>query len=314
MGAATESELSDTSPTTSAARVVAEIQALTHVLSPSEARVARVVLADPSRVVYRTATSIGEEAGTSATTVVRFARSVGFPGFQSLALALGARAERGHVGATNPETSDAAETTEEGPRSRSPVRAIADDVARASAAALGGLAETLDLVSLDATITAVERADRILVVGTGMTVPTAMDAGYRLAHLGLPAETPIDPHVQRARARALAAGDVCIVIMHGGTLPATVACADDARRAGATVVALTSYARTPLTRAADLALVLSVEVAQSGVHAWLPRLAHLAVIDMIVSGLLARDDRASGGSGRYARALTDIADSIESEA
>ena len=52
---------------TSAARAVADIRSLMHRLSPSEARVARVVLADPARVVYRTAASIGEEADTSAT-------------------------------------------------------------------------------------------------------------------------------------------------------------------------------------------------------------------------------------------------------
>lgn len=299
MAAAIEPDESDAEQTVAAARVVADIRALTHMLSPSEARVAHVVLADPSRVVYRTSTSIGEEAGTSATTVVRFARSVGFPGFQALALALGAHA------APRPL---AAQPVGSG----STAREAAGEVARLAAAALGGLPEVLDLAALDAAITAVDGARTILVVGTGMTVPTAMDAGYRLAHLGLAAETPIDPHVQRARARALGAGDVCIVIMHGGTLPATVACADDARRAGATVVALTSYARTPLTRAADLTLVVGVDVAQSGVHAWLARLAHLAVIDMLVTGLLARDARS--GSGRYARSLADITETIESEA
>lgn len=67
---------------------VAQIRAALGGLVASERRVAEVVLADPRGTIRMTASRLGALADTSATTVVRFARNVGFSGFQELAISL----------------------------------------------------------------------------------------------------------------------------------------------------------------------------------------------------------------------------------
>ncbi len=282
-------------------RAVARIRSLVPGLVASEARVAEAVLADPAAVVHKTASALGHEAGTSATTVIRFARSVGFPGFQSLALSLGTAAPR--LRSAGPALTPGAG-----------IREIAALVARDGADAVGEIPDVIDVAALERSVAALRDADHILVVGQGMTAPIAADGAFRLAHMGLPAEAPLDPHVQRARARALGPLDVCWVVMHGGTLPALVGCARDARAREAVVVALTSHDRTPLTAVADHALVVGADTTRSGVRAWASRLAHLAVVDMVVLALLHGDDPLVGGSGRLTSALDSFADVLEDEA
>ena len=280
---------------------MARIRALAPGLVASEARVAEAVLADPSGVVHKTASQLGREAGTSATTVIRFARSVGFPGFQALGLALAVAAPR--LRASGPSLAPSDGTA-----------ALVSHVATQGAAIVAETPDALDRAALDGTVAALGSARHVVIVGHGMTMPIALDAAYRMAHLGLPVEAPQDGHVQRARARALGPRDVCWAILHGGTLPSVVACARDARAAGATTVALTSYDQTPLTTQADLRLIAGSDGALSGVRSWASRLAHLAVIDMVVMALLQADSPERGGTGRYARSLDEFADLVEGEA
>jgi len=55
---------------------------------PSERKVARAVLADPTRAVQLSMASLASIAGVSEPTVMRFCTSLGFGGFQSFKFAL----------------------------------------------------------------------------------------------------------------------------------------------------------------------------------------------------------------------------------
>jgi DNA-binding MurR/RpiR family transcriptional regulator len=259
-------------PRPSGEQAVAEIAARVGTLVPSERRVAEVVLADPHGLLRRTAGQVAVEAATSATTVVRFARSVGYSGFQDLALAL-------------------ARTAGPPPQVQAPITAgdsaaeIAGKVAASAASALAGATDTLDADDLQRCAEVLARARHVLVLGAGMTAPVAMDAAYRFIHLRLSAEFVQDEQIQRVRVRGLGAEDVCLVIAHGGTYRPLVTLAREAGARGATVVAITSYRGTPLTDAASISLVAGGQAVTRGLEAWSSRLVHLAVVDMLFETL-----------------------------
>lgn len=74
--------------------VAARIHVALPTLVPSDAKVARVILANPDRVLHCTITDLAA-AGTSASTVVRACQRLGFRGFRDL----GAMASRmAHIG------------------------------------------------------------------------------------------------------------------------------------------------------------------------------------------------------------------------
>ncbi len=284
-------EISDNTPGTLGARAVAGIRSALGTLAASERRVAEVVLSDPKSVISMTASQLGEKAQTSATTVIRFARSVGYTGFQELAITLAV-----------------AEPTIESLPTLSPTDT--PDQTLASVSAIGahtvaGVRSAVDPEEFAATVAALTGANRILAVGASLSHPVALDFSYRLDHLGLPAEAPADAQIQRIRAGSLRPGDACVIFLHGGTYPHGLEVAREAQAAGATVVAVTSFVRTPLVQLADHALVVGASTARSGLDAWASRLAFLTVVDALVAAISNTDPE------RYARGLEHISDLIE---
>ena len=106
-------------------------------------------------------------------------------------------------------------------------------------------------------------------------------------------------------ARLLDPGDVVVAVSSTGRTDMTVAIADAAATADATVIAITNQYGTPLTDVSAVALVvggapLTTQMAAAG-----SRLAQLVVVDALAAALALRDpDRVS----RAERAGIDLPD------
>lgn len=275
------------------ARAIAQIKASLGTLVASERRVAEVILADPRGAIGSTASQLGKRADTSATTVIRFARNAGFEGYQQLAIAL-AVAEPS-LDRTRPLSPDdtPAET----------LRAVAS----IASSALSGLADTVDRAALTGAVAALAAAPHTLTVGAALSAPVAQDLAFRLNHLGLSADAPADSQIQRIRAAHLTSTDVLVAFLHGGTYAHVVETARGAKAAGATVIAVTSFARTPLAELADFPLVVGAQTADAGIGAWASRLSFLAVVDALILSVLNTDP------GRFRPSLDRISEQIEQD-
>jgi RpiR family transcriptional regulator, carbohydrate utilization regulator len=237
-----------------------------------------VILASPREVVGKTATQLGAEAGTSSTTVIRFARSIGFAGYTELAFSLAV---------SEPELQPADET----PGDEDAPAEVLRKVSRIGARAIAELPSALDIAAFEGAVAALSGARHVLCLGASLTAPIAADLAYRLNHLGHAADAPLDSQIQRIRAKALGSDDVCVAILHGGVYPRVVAAAQDAAAGGATVIGITSFVRTPLAEVADFPLVAGANGTSAGVHAWAARLSYLALIDALVLSVHNTDPR-----------------------
>ncbi|MFD9455262.1 MurR/RpiR family transcriptional regulator [Streptomyces sp. NPDC059985] len=238
-------------------------------LRETEARVARVVLDKGAELVHLSVSDVAALAGTAPSSVVRACQRLGFRGYQELKINAARQAPA-------PEPS----------RDRDPAaRALADTV-RAAQDALNGLAATVTPERLRAAAGLVDAAARVLVVGAGLSGAVALDAAYRLRALGCAVDAPADPLTAQLAASQLTAPAVCLAISHTGATRSTVDAARRARRAGAGVVAVTSYARSPLSETSDCTLVAGGQDLVFGLETVAGRLAHLAAIDALTLTLL----------------------------
>jgi DNA-binding MurR/RpiR family transcriptional regulator len=267
--------------------VSARIRALRPSLSRTGGRVADVVTADPARVVELTVTDLAERSDTSVASVVRFCQDLGLRGFGDLKLRL-AREHQPETPAT-PDTAD-----------------VLAGVLRAGAAALTDAVDTVDRGAFAASADALARAAHVIVLGVGTSAPIAQDAAYRLRGIGLLAEAPPDAHVQHVAARLLGPGAVCVAISHTGQTRETLTAAAAARDAGAPVVAVTSFFRSPLTELCDHALVAGSAETHHRIEARASRLVHAAVLDGLHAAVVQRlPDRARAAADRAAHAVAD---------
>ncbi|MBV2153263.1 MurR/RpiR family transcriptional regulator [Kitasatospora sp. SUK 42] len=262
-------------------QLAARIRARLGELRGSEARVAQVVLDRGTGLVHLSVSDVATLAGTAPSSVVRACQRLGFRGYQELkiAAALHAPSPAGAPGATG-------EAGTTGDADDPAARALADTL-RAARAALDGLTATLGAGDLRAAAGLLDGASRVVLVGAGLSGAVVLDLAYRLRALGLLVDAPADPITAQLAAAALAPGDVCLAVSHTGSTRSVVDAARRAREAGAEVLALTSYARSPLTETATRALVAGGQDLVFGLETTASRLAHLAAVDALAQTLLA---------------------------
>jgi len=249
-------------------------------LSPAERKVAEAVLRDPVAVIHLSVSQLAATSESSASSVVRMCTSVGLRGFQELKILLAREsfsAEKQMLAAI-----DVADSPSEAARK----------VIAGTAAALEQSASVIEVARIAEVAHVLHEAHRVLFGAVGTSSPVAADAAQRMVTIGVDARHVWDVHAQHVAARMLKADDVFFVISHTGSTAETLAAARAASAAGASVVALTSFAASPLTEIADYVIVAGSAETAYRVEAMASRIVHLTVMDAIFVALSLRDENA----------------------
>lgn len=269
-------------PGSPAQTLLVQIRALLPSLPPSERRVGRAAVADPAGVAGKTISEFATECETSETTVVRFCRAIGLRGYPELRIGLAAAAgtEGGASG-----WSDAGGDI--GPRD--PLGDVVRKLGFADARAVGDTVAQIDLNELKRTVDAVVSAGRIDLYGVGASALVALDLQQKLHRIGRLVNAWGDPHMALTSAALLRRGDVAIGLSHTGETADTVAGLAEARRNGATTVAVTNFPRSAITEVADRVLTTAVRETTFRSGAMASRIAALTVVDCLFVGVAQRN-------------------------
>ncbi|MER7797404.1 MurR/RpiR family transcriptional regulator [Microbacterium sp. NPDC096154] len=219
---------------------VAHIRSLLPLLVPSERRVAQECVDRPEAVVEMSGADLADHTGTSPATVSRTCRSLGLRGFQHLRMLLvrdlGARAQA---------------SAEEPPGTPGRLQLLAEG---ASAMLLGAL-RGVDPAAFDAAADLVAAGRRVVIVGSGGSMPAVQATALRFVTSGRACEAPLDSVTQQLTSAVLVDGDVCLAVSESGANNFTIAAAAAAAAGGAKVIGVTSYPRAPLAEHCDVLLV-----------------------------------------------------------
>ena len=256
-------------------------------LRPAERRVAEAVMADPAKVSESSITTVARQCQTSETTVLRFCRALGLAGYPELRIALARAAqweESGHFGGS-PVTGVITRTDT--------LAEVVAKVTHAEARSVEDTGAALDLDALEATVSAVAAAGRVDVYGTGASALVGHDLQLKLHRIGLVSFLWSEHHQALASAALLGTGDVAIGISHTGATVEVVDALRVARERGATTVAITNFAGSAVAAHADVVLVTAARETTFRSGAMSSRIAQLAVVDCLFSGVAQRSyDRA----------------------
>jgi DNA-binding MurR/RpiR family transcriptional regulator len=265
------------SPNTAENSPVVRIRSLLPGLARAEQRVANVVLADPGKVSRQSITEVADEAETSETTVTRFCKAIGVRGYPELRIALAAdtartaaRIDRDLGGDITP-----ADTLQQ----------VVGKIGFADARAVEDTVEQLDVDALAAVVTALAGANRVDVYGVGASAFVAMDLQQKLHRIGRISFAWSDTHIMLTSAAVLQTGDVAIGVSHTGSTSDTVEALREARRHGATTVAVTNFPRSPIAGVADHLLTTAARETTFRSGAMASRIAQLTVIDCLFIGI-----------------------------
>jgi DNA-binding MurR/RpiR family transcriptional regulator len=257
------------------ADILVRIRGALPALRPAERRVAETVLADPAAAAELSISALARQCATSESTVMRLCRSLGLERFPELRLALARAASRDEA-----RFGDGAEISGD----ISPTDSLADVVRKigfSDARAIEDTTSTLDIEALSQAADAVNGARRIDIYGIGASGFVCQDLHQKLHRIGLLAFAWPDPHAALTSAALLTDQDVALGISHTGTTIDTIDPLRLAASRGATTIAITNFASSPITEYAGLVLTTAARETTFRSGATASRIAQLAVVDCL---------------------------------
>lgn len=251
--------------------VRASVLALLPSLPAAERAVADELLGDRAGTATATVGDFARRAGVSPPTVIRFSRRLGFAGWAQLKIALAAEHGRstqyGHAAAGG--------------------GVLAATLSR-DAEALRSAAALIDGAAFERAAEAIAGAGSVMFVGAGGSAALADHACYRFAALGLAVCAFSDSLTGQLRAAALRPADVLVAISHTGATRTTVEVAGRARAAGVPVVAVTSFASSPLAEQASVLLATGDHTRPETLELLADRVVHMSLLGALLTAVAAR--------------------------
>lgn len=247
-------------------------------LQPAMARVGAFIVAHPKDAAGMTISRLAKATAVSETTVVRFCREVGIDGYAQLRLGL----------ALELGTRSGSEVRFEGSTDISPsdtLGSAVEKILHADARSVEDTAKSVSLETLETVVGHVCRARRIEIFGVGASGLVATDLQQKLHRIGLISFGHTDSHQAMVSAALLDEACVAIAISHSGATTDVIEALAEARRHGATTVAITNAARSPLAAAADHVLATAARESTFRSAATGSRLAQLTLVDCLFVGV-----------------------------
>lgn len=267
-------------------------------LTRTERRIADRLL-DPegaAPIVWWSVTECAEQLQVSEATIVRFCQKLGLKGYQELKLTLAQI--MGPADASAPVAVDGGEV----PAPQRWYLATAERHQRSVTAT----AQVLSYEAVEAAARALTSAHHIHCYGIGASGFTAMDAAYQCMRVGLFAQAYTDGHLQAQAAANLTRDDVVLGLSVSGSTKDILDSLHIAREAGARVIALTNYRRSPIVQLADVVLLTSCEYGPLEGGSLSAKSGQLLVLDVLITAVMAQlKDAAYQSRQRTARAVLD---------
>lgn len=228
------------------AELRAELQHRLPTMAAGQRRIAQLLLSEPEETALRSIGETARAAGVHESSLVRFATSLGLPGYPALVrLCRRQLAERANL-VRRFETAE-----------RVGERDLLAEVAEHDQRAIANTFATIDRSGWDRVVALLAEAPRVHILGLRKCFTVAYLLTYLLRmvrgevrQIGAPAGQLAD------ELRDLAAGDVFLAVSIHRYTADTVRALAHARRAGLTTVALTDSPASPLVQHADVALYL----------------------------------------------------------
>ncbi len=258
-------------------------------MGSAEKKIADFIMANPSALIPLSVSELAEKCNCGDATVVRFAKRLGFDGYQSLKISIAKDENLSNVNDNITKDDTAFGVFEK----------VCNDVY----CSLEKTKNAIDKNQLDNVCKVILSANRILLFGLGNSASVAMDGAHKLLRLGLNVSCYTDNHMQSIASAHLKSGDVLISISHSGSSKDIVQATELAQQKGATTIALTNKGKSPLIKYCDYVLNTVSDETNYTILGLNSRIAQLAIIDTIYYYLVCNITNSKERTGETENAL-----------
>ena len=232
------------------------IRALLPDMPSAVARVADFLLREPQAPLTLSINDLAERAETSAATVTRFCRMIGYSGY--VELRVGLATDLGRSATADPMMDSWATEIGRGFGPDDTPEELLRMLISSHIRSLRQATSAIDLSVMTEVSRRIARSDHVDIYGVGGSAMLAEELQGRLYRIGIKAYAWAEVHTGLTSAAIQDAGTVAIGISTTGRTEETLQMLAEAGRAGACTVTITNNPASPLAELADLAIVTSV--------------------------------------------------------
>jgi len=245
------------------------LQSVYSCLGTAEKRIADFLRENPKEIIHLSITELAERSNVSEATVVRFARKLGFKGYQDLKITFAQ------------EIISPLQSIHEEVGENDKIPEVLNKIFQSIIQTLYHTRDVLDLEQVEKAAEAILRAKKIVVFGLGNSAPVAMDAQHKFLRAGIECAAYCDNHMQVIVASHLCHEDVAIGISHSGSSRDIVEALQLAKECGATTICITNYGKSPALKYSDIHLFTASQETRYRILALASRVAQLGIIDTL---------------------------------
>jgi DNA-binding MurR/RpiR family transcriptional regulator len=220
---------------------------------------------------------VADLAGVSEAMVVKTAKKLGFAGFRDF---------REQVATYNAQPSAGLHKEIE------PEDTQADITRKVFNTAIQALQETLSILDMAVfarVVDCIHAAPRRDLYGIGGSAQIARDVAHKFLRIGLRSNVHDDAHMMLMSASLLEPGDVVVAFSHSGRTSTVIDAVREARRRGATTIAVTNYTQSPMVDCADLVLCSTASGSPLLGENAAARVAQLTIMDAVFAAVAAKE-------------------------
>jgi DNA-binding MurR/RpiR family transcriptional regulator len=242
--------------------------------SITERKIADYILKNPNKIIHSSINQLAEDLDVADSTVFRFCKRIGYKGYQAMKIALASEV-------VSP-LQDIHEKVDAGDS----VETIATKVFRTNIKTIEDSLSIFNEEQLQLAVDGIVASDSIEFFGSGGSSIIALDAFHKLVRTGLKVNAVMDTHFQLMAASQMTKNDCAVLISHSGSSKDILHILNVVKSTGAKTIAITNYAKSPLSAAVDIPLYTVSEETEFRSEALSSRIAQLTLIDVLYVNIL----------------------------
>lgn len=225
--------------------IYSTIETLYNTFTKSEKKIADYTMKTRDKVMYMSITELSDELGVGEASIFRFCKTLGLSGYQDFKIAI----------ANSTSEDKTSQKIYSDIHKEDSMELIAEKVRNAN---LSAIEDTFSLINYDELKQAAEmmiEADHIRFFGVGSSYTTALEGHIKFLRITSKTSATFDSHLQAMTAALMNEKEVAVIISFSGETRDTIDVAAQAKKAGAKIIAITRYQKSPLTEYADVVLL-----------------------------------------------------------
>lgn len=249
----------------------------------TERKVADFVLENSQEVISMSITDLAYACNIGESSVFRFCKSLDLQGYQAFKIAL---AHSLTLEDETPHLSD--EITMD-----DTIDELSAKILQATVSALTETEKLIDPKDISKTVDLFIKANRIHFFGVGASLMTALEAKNKFMRITNKAECSIDSHLQIMSASLMTKSDVAVLISYSGSTKDMIEVAKVIQKTGAKTIAITRFAKSPLTTYSDITLLCGANEGPLQGGSLSAKISQLYLLDVLYAEYFKRTDKQS---------------------